>query len=135
MHPRALARAAARSARSASTAAEHGGLSLTGPDSRTGIARLTLTNTRRTNPLSVGLMQRATRLLREELAPETRVLVLDAEPGTFFSSGHDLQDVFVREGRTGARGPRAAPRQQQTARARTCRRALIHRDAPRTTQA
>lgn len=80
------------------------GVVLTGPDTCTGIARLTLTNARRTNPLSLGLMRHATRLVRDQIAPatsEARVLILEAEPGRWFSSGHDLQDVFKRHGKTG----------------------------------
>lgn len=80
------------------------GVVLTGPDARNGIARLTLTNARRANPLSLGLMRHATRLVREQIAPatsEARVLVLESEPGRWFSSGHDLQDVFKRHGKTG----------------------------------
>ena len=74
-------------------------------DAASGIARLTLTNTRHTNPLSLGLMRHATRLLQDEVAPssDVRALVLTAEPGAkFFSSGHDLDDVFVRQGKHGA---------------------------------
>ena len=81
-------------------AAEHITLQV---DAATGIARLTLTNTRRTNPLSLGLMLHATQLLRDQVAPssDVRALVLAAEPGAkFFSSGHDLGDVFVRQGKT-----------------------------------
>lgn len=80
------------------------GVALSGLNESSGIARLTLNNTRRTNPLNLDLMQHATRLLREHVAPITspaRVLILEAEPGAFFSSGHDLNDVFVRKGKTG----------------------------------
>ena len=79
------------------------GVVLTGPDARTGIARLTLTNARQTNPLSLGLLRHATQLVRDQIAPETsgaRVLVVESEPGRWFSSGHDLQDVFRREGKS-----------------------------------
>ena len=84
--------------------ADHPGLTL-GVDAATGVARLTLTNARRANPLSLGLMRHATGLLRHSIAPAdsgVRVLVLAAEPeAKFFSSGHDLADVFVREGKAG----------------------------------
>ena len=88
--------------RASTTLSHHSGVVLTAPEPHTGIARLTLTNARRTNPLSLGLMRHVTQLLRDRIEPsEARVLVLDSEPGRFFSSGHDLQDVFRREGKTG----------------------------------
>lgn len=54
------------------------------------------------NPLSLELMRHATQLIQHHVAPPSsgvRALVLQAEPDAkFFSSGHSLDDVFVRTG-------------------------------------
>ena len=75
----------------------HPALSFT-VDPSTAVARITLTNARRTNPLSRGVMERANWLLRYRVAPrpdEIAAVVIAAEAGSaWFSSGHDLGDVF-----------------------------------------
>ena len=75
----------------------HPALSFT-VDPSTAVARITLTNARRTNPLSRGVMERAHWLLRHRVAPrpdEIAAVVIAAEAGSaWFSSGHDLGDVF-----------------------------------------
>eukprot|EP01084_Bolivina_argentea_P230653 389117_1 len=58
------------------------------------VATITLTNPRKANPLSIDLMERLYSILNEvENIDKARCLVIRHE-GKFFSSGHDLNDLF-----------------------------------------